>query len=177
MTNTETMTETAYDRMTAMLGAPGYLWPDAEAVKALFPDRPGLTAALQRGLTHPWPQVRKHCAILMDHLADQSCVPALRVAIHDPNEAVRRHVLHALTCDPCKECPLDVDSAALVLDVALNDPSLRVRRTAVSYLSGYRDDPRVPDALCQLQARETDSKLLRRVARLLDGEDVRTPSA
>lgn len=54
--------------------------------------------ALIAGTDHPNWRVRRGCADLMDHLADDRCAPSLLRLLRDPVEAVRRLALHALGC-------------------------------------------------------------------------------
>lgn len=118
--------------------------------------------ALIEGTQHPNWRVRRGCADLMDHLADQRCVESLLRLLNDPIEAVRRLALHALGCQGCKACPLDVDIVAALVRLALTDRSIRVRRVAVHQLGCQPLDPRATEALETLLGRETDAGLLSR---------------
>jgi HEAT repeat protein len=118
--------------------------------------------ALITGTTHPDWRVRRGCADLMDHLADNRCVESLLRLLHDPIEAVRRLALHALGCQGCKVCPLNVDIVAPLVTLALTDKSIRVRRVAVHQLSCQPPDTRAVQALETILAQETDAKLLSR---------------
>lgn len=118
--------------------------------------------ALIAGTTHPNWRIRRGCADLMDHLADNRCVESLLRLLHDPIEAVRRLALHALGCQGCKVCPLDVDIVAHLTDLAQNDPGIRVRRVAVHQLGCQPPDSRAIKTLETLLAQETDTKLLSR---------------
>jgi hypothetical protein len=128
-----------------------------------------LVDALLAGLEHPSPRVRYDAAHAMDHLADERCAEPLRRLLDDPVPRVRRIALHSLTCDRCKTAPLPEcgDLMALVIEQALHDPSIQVRRHAAYALGGDRDDPgasydpRAVAAIETLLARETDPALLR----------------
>src|SRR5262245_34962508 len=65
--------------------------------------------ALIVGLHHSNWRVRKHCAGLLDHLADDRSIEPLCQALRDPIEGVRRLAIHSLGCQPCKLAPLSVD--------------------------------------------------------------------
>lgn len=128
--------------------------------------------ALVEGLKHPLGRVRASCALLMDHLGDDRCTEPLRHALkHDPLEAVRRCALHALACQNCKECPLQADIIAPLLEAALTDRSKQVRRCAVQYLVGQRPDGRVIAAMRRLMEQERDPVLLVRAQRALHWHD------
>jgi HEAT repeat protein len=70
----------------------------------------------------------------MDHLADHRCLAALEEATADPSSDVRRHAAHALACQQCKPAPLDLDVLGLLLKLASEDRSIRVRRVATASL-------------------------------------------
>lgn len=73
-----------------------------------------------RGLTHP--QVRRWCAELLDHGADDRCIEPL-VALMDDL------VAHSLSCQRCKVIPLDIQAhvTPCTIELALHDPCVRVR--------------------------------------------------
>lgn len=123
---------------------------------------PLLVDALIAGLEHASPRVRYNCAGAIDHLGDDRCVEPLRRLLNDPVPRVRRMALHSLACDACKLAPLQsgADIVALLVERALEDPSINVRRHAAGGLARY-SDPRAASALQTLVARETDPALLR----------------
>lgn len=122
-------------------------------------------SALLNGLQHADGKVRATCALLLDHVADDTCIgPLLHALRYDPLEAVRRCAMHALVCDGCKECPLHTDVVCALLDALQNDRSLAVRRRAVFYLSQQPPDVRTTAALERLLRVETDPVLLERAA-------------
>jgi HEAT repeat protein len=77
--------------------------------------------------------------------------------------------LHALGCDACKLRPLprDCDVLALIIDHALNDPNITVRRHAASELGQHGHDPRAVEALTLLADHDHDAAILRSVQRAL----------
>lgn len=124
--------------------------------------------ALLAGLSHPLGKIRASCALLLDHVADDRCVePLLRAIQQDPVEAVRRCALHSLVCDGCKECPLTTDVIGALMETALQDRSVSVRRRAVFYLSMQQPDFRIAPFLQDLLARESDSILRQRAQNAL----------
>lgn len=124
------------------------------------------------GLRHVDPRVRRGCAGFMDHQGTDLCVPMLReVARHDPVPAVRREAVHALGCERCKPSPLHTDGTAFLIERALEDASLKVRREAVSGLSMLQPDERAASALHTILAQDTDRDLLRLAHRALRHHD------
>ena len=111
------------------------------------------------GLSHPNWRVRRECADLMDHLADDRCVEPLLRLLQDPVAAVRRLALHALGCQRCKVCPLDVDTVSHLITAATKDKSQQVRRVAVHLLGCQPPDARAAQALETILAQATDPKL------------------
>jgi HEAT repeats len=124
---------------------------------------PALVDTLLKGLEHPRPRVRYDAAHLMDHLADERCAEPLRRLLSDPVPRVRRAALHSLACDRCKLAPLPAndDFVAILIERALRDPSIQVRRHATGGLGGDCYDARAVAALEALLARETDPTLRR----------------
>lgn len=116
--------------------------------------------ALIQGADHPNWRVRRGCADLMDHLADDRCVGPLLRLLRDPVAAVRRAALHALGCQGCKACPLRADSVAHLVESAQGDGSIRARRVAVHLLGCQAPDSRAAAALRAILEREADAKLL-----------------
>ena len=128
--------------------------------------RAGLNA-MKQGFQHANWRVRRECVAFMDHHARQDCVQGLLRALKDSNQTVRRNAIHSLSCDRCKPSPLQVDSIPMILDVARNDVSLRVRRSAVILLTEKKPDSRVVPALLEMQSRETDQRLLKLIVRAI----------
>jgi HEAT repeat protein len=124
--------------------------------------KPAGMEAVLRGLEHPKWKVRRTCADFLDHWGDQSCIQPLTRLLQDPIENVRRLALHSLLCQACKECPLEGDFTEPVVDRALHDKSLRVRRIAVGALGGLPSNARIREALQILLEQETDTVLVSR---------------
>ncbi len=94
--------------------------------------------ALIEGLTHENAKVRWWCLQLMDHVADESFIPYIIPLLHDPVGKVRKHAVHALTCDICKpdRCglALSLDVKEQIERVSAKDPDKRVRDEAQAAL-------------------------------------------
>lgn len=127
--------------------------------------------ALLVGARHHNPNVRYTCAHAMDMFADERCAAALLELLEDPVPRVRRVAVHSLACDDCKIVPLQPlvparrsqrkrDLVAIVVAMALQDPSIQVRRHA-AYALALFEDVRATHALETLLARETDEAIRR----------------
>jgi HEAT repeat protein len=136
-----------------------------EGWAAAYPqlDQAGAQAldALVAGLAHRSPRVRQWCAALLDHHADERCVPGLLRLLEDPVAAVRRHALHSIGCQPCKPSPLAIDAVPLLLDLATRDPSVRVRRAAAHLLGCQPPDARAAAGLRLVAGQDPDAKVRR----------------
>src|SRR5438874_1153451 len=121
------MDETAYRHYVQRLGDED--WRIRDAAIAMLSER-SVIGALSDGLSHSHWKVRAWCAELMDHFGDDRCVEPLSRALRDPVARVRSAAVHAISCQRCKGLPLKTDVVAHLVDRALNDPSIRVRRKA-----------------------------------------------
>jgi HEAT repeat protein len=118
--------------------------------------------AVVAGLAHAEARVRRGCADFLDHYGTDACVPALRdTALRDPVAGVRRAAVHALLCQRCKLCALTSDLMDLLVQVALEDSSMRVRGEAIWGLGAQPRDPRAVAALKQILRQESHPDLLR----------------
>lgn len=103
--------------------------------------KPAAKEALIQGLQHENTKVRWWCLQLMDHLADESFIPSILPLLEDPVGKVRRHAIHALTCDGCKpdRCALELSTTvkARIEQVARTDADLRVRTEATAALEQW----------------------------------------
>lgn len=130
---------------------------------------PTVVEALIAGLELPQARLRFESAHLMDHFADERCIEPLLRLLDDQVPRVRRMALHSLSCDACKLAPLEqqTDFVALAIERAFNDPSIQVRRHAVTELSMRRQDPRAMAALQRIRAEESDERMRRACSRVL----------
>jgi HEAT repeat protein len=138
-----------------------------EAYKALFAQGQTVLDDAVRGLKHANPKVRRWCADLMDHLADDRCVLPLIGLLEDEAPRVRRQAVHSLACQRCKPTPLQADLTATLVEIALNDPSLKVRSEAVFGLSFQAPDVRIVAALERIIGEFADVQPLAKSQRLL----------
>jgi HEAT repeat protein len=142
-----------------LLGSPNWhVRHDALAV--LSQAGKGARDMLIKGLSHPNWRVRTWCAELMDHLGDDQCVEPLTRALRDPVSRVRSAAVHAIACQRCKASPLQTDVVAHLIERALTDVSIRVRRKAAHHLGLQPRDSRAVAALRTILEQESDRKLL-----------------
>jgi len=146
--------------------------PDArELVGKLAEPRPDLTFlrlkelgipardAVVEGLKHGHWQVRRWCAIWLDHFADTESLHALIPLLNDPKSEVRMFAVHSLACDKCKMGENPIDVVPLMMERIAHDESIRVRRHAVMMLAYQHAHPDLEGYFQHLLDTETDAKL------------------
>jgi HEAT repeat protein len=155
---------------------------DILAVRALVAHKDAyatLVDALLNGLSHPEPRMRYDCAHALDHFADDRCLEPLHRLLDDPVPRVRRMALHVLSCDRCKLTPLapDEDLSAVLIERALADPSINVRRQAVVALGSVcgEQDASVVATLETLLIQERDLAIHRNARWALRRRAMPTP--
>jgi HEAT repeat protein len=113
-------------------------------------------AAMPDGLRDGRADVPRWCAIALWQQPDPSDLPALLPLLRDPRSSVRHATMVALAL---AHPPAEV--APRLVERALEDPSLRVRRQAVSMLAWRLAHPDLEGFFAGLLAHEQDEKLLR----------------
>lgn len=116
--------------------------------------------AILEGLEHQNWRIRKWCTALLDHNADQRCIEPLICRLTDSYADVRRHAVHSIGCQSCKDESLCMDIIALLIERAMNDTSILVKRSAVHMLGNQPYDIRASEALEFIIEKEKDRKLL-----------------
>jgi HEAT repeat protein len=149
-----------YNKLVAQMASNDWQVRDA-ARKAIEQGGKAGLSAFKQAFAHADWRVRRECAAFMDHNADQTCVRMLAKALKDPNASVRRNAVHSLSCDRCKPAPLTFDAVPILLDVAQNDRSINVRRTAIGLLHGKKPDARVVPVMQAILAVEKNERLIR----------------
>jgi hypothetical protein len=154
-----------FDQLFAGMAIPAR---DVAAVCVLLSSRGDLSqivGALVEAAASPQDRVRFLAAQAMDHFADQRCEPVLRRLLRDPVPRVRWAAIHSIQCAMCKIAPLSPgeDMVATLINLAMHDPSIKVRRVATYELGQVCADPRATAAL-QVIATEVDDPVIRRGA-------------
>lgn len=129
------------------------------AYRALLEAGPAARDAVREGLGHANWQVRRWCAIWLDHYADPESLAALVPLLRDPKSQVRIFALHSLACDRCKEGENPIDVVPLLIERIQQDESIRVRRHAVTMLAFQHAHPDLEGFFQNLLDTETDAKL------------------
>lgn len=117
--------------------------------------------AVRAGLRSDDWRVRRDCLRFLDHQADPESGRLALECLDDAHPEVRKWAAHALGCDRCKaQGRSDFDAVPYLLRVVDEDPSLRVRRSAVVALAWNQPcDQRVAACLRELLASEVDPKI------------------
>jgi HEAT repeat protein len=120
----------------------------------------GIDAAIE-GLSDPHWQVRRWCAIFLDHHSTAAARERLKLTLEDPKAKVRMWAVHSIACEPCKPGQQLEDVVSLILKRLREDKALRVRRQAVVVLVQHLPDRRVYRAFRKSLKHETDERLRR----------------
>ncbi len=132
-----------------------------EALQELSTLGPAALPAVRAGLVHGHWRVRRGCLAYLDHHADMETLEKVIPLLHDPKSDVRLWAVHTLGCDRCKPGENPIDAEPLLIERALHDESLRVRRQAVVALVYLRPpDPRSTWLFAHVLETETDRKLV-----------------
>lgn len=118
--------------------------------------------AVRHGLQHPDPIVRRLCASILDHLADELSFVDLVAALDDDDPEVLKRALHALACDRCKENACRPGEELFVpraLEL-LQHPNPDVRASAIDTLGKVvARRPDVADALADVARMDRNAGL------------------
>ena len=113
------------------------------------------------GMSHPDWQIRRGCAIYVDHEPDPQLMQRLVLLLNDPKAKVRMWAVHSIGCEPCKPGGNPLDAVPLLIRAMLEDKAPRVRRMAVLMLMQQAPERRIVRAYRRALARETDAKAIR----------------
>jgi HEAT repeat protein len=133
-------------------------WSD---IKKLMDIGEAALPAVKYGMGHPDWRVRRGCASVVDHVWDVDALKRLILLARDPKKKVRNMAVHALGCDRCKGGVNPIDAVPHLAYAALNDPALRVRRTATLMLALQAPEKRIARILRKIGETETDAKILK----------------
>jgi len=131
----------------------------AAALRELATIGPGARAAVRAGLGDGRWKVRRECALWLWTFPDPADLPVLVPLLRDPKSKVRHAVVVALALAHAGRPEADV--VPLLVERALQDESLRVRRQAVCLLAWALAHPDLEGFFAELLESERDPKLLR----------------
>lgn len=153
-----TTSDTNYHELVERLADKKTRWP---AYFALMEAGPAALEATIDGLSHEDWQVRRWCAVWMDHNADERALKRLILTLEDPKAKVRRWAVHSIACEPCKEGEHPLDAVPLLAKRLREDKSIKVRRTAALSLLQWATEKRVRRLLKGILENEDDPKIRR----------------
>jgi hypothetical protein len=99
--------------------------------------------------SHPNPRIRWQCLTVLDDVDGDESVPVFVALFGDEVPRVRRHALHALSCDRCNAEPLCVDVVPIVAACLRDDDNAKVRQQARHLLARHLPDERAARALVE----------------------------
>ena len=153
------------EELVGALADPALRYP---AFTALQRFGPRALPAIREGLRHGDWQVRKWSVMYLDHHADPETLLRVIPLLRDPKSDVRLWAVHSLSGDTGKEGDGgSLDVVPHLIERAVEDTSLRVRRMALAMLATRPPDPRIANACRGLLAAETDRKLRHHAERAL----------
>ncbi len=118
--------------------------------------------SIRAGLSHRDWKVRRDCLRFLDHHVDPESAQLIVDRLQDEHKDVRKWAAHALGCAHCKEegADLGFDPAPYLMDTIRNDPSKRVRKSAVLSLAlNQPTAPHIRAFLIEMLETETDTKI------------------
>lgn len=131
--------------------------------------------ALVRGLEHKNPNVRFTCIQIMDHVGDDRIIEPVSRMLYDWAPRVRKQALHALTCEKCKStplCPLPTTVLDAFVDLALHDPNVNVRMSAVKALGSLPATTQSIEALQSVLKMDREPKVQQAAQQALKGANI-----
>lgn len=155
----ETPEEAEARRLVDHLADPEPPRPRHELIEQLARLGASAIPAVRDGLRHGNWQVRRWCAIYLDHHPDAVSLDLLVPLLRDPKKEVRLWAVHSLSCDRCKGGVTPLDVVPLLIERIELDESIRVRRMATAMLAYGRPDPRAVPVLEALVERDPDRKI------------------
>jgi HEAT repeat protein len=120
---------------------------------------PPAREAVAAGLGDGRFEVRRRCVLWLWRVPDPADVPALVPLLRDPKSRVRHAVVVALALAHGTRATAEI--VPLLVERALQDESVRVRRQAVSLLAWELAHPDLEGFFAGLLAGERDEKILR----------------
>ena len=123
----------------------------------------GALPAVQASMSHSNWRIRRGCAAVLGHVGDAESLRRLALLTRDPKKKVRKMAVLSLGLGHLlrKDRAIPVDAVPHLAHSALHDPSVRVRRVAVSALLLQPPARRIARILRKVLATENDDRALR----------------
>ena len=116
--------------------------------------------AVHAGMGHSNWRVRRACATVTYHVDDAESLQRLILLTRDPKKKVRKTAVLSLGRDRSTDGEKLIDAVPHLAYSAMNDPAVRVRRTAALMLALQTPERRVRKILRKILKTEQDPKTL-----------------
>jgi len=116
--------------------------------------------AVHAGMGHSNWRVRRACAFVVYHVYNAESLQRLVLLTRDPKKKVRKIAVLSLGRNRCTDGVNLIDAVPHLAYSAMNDPAVRVRRTAALMLALQAPERRIRKILRKLLKTEQDPKTL-----------------
>ena len=116
--------------------------------------------AVHAGMGHSNWRVRRACAFVVYHVYNAESLQRLVLLTRDPKKKVRKIAVLSLGRNRCTDGVNLIDAVPHLSYSAMNDPAVRVRRTAALMLALQAPERRIRKILRKLLKTEQDPKTL-----------------
>ena len=147
---------TRYDDLVKKMAGPDYYRYATELMKAGHDARP----AVHAGMGHSNWRVRRACATVTYHVVDAESLQRLVLLTRDPKKKVRKTAVLSLGRDRSTDGESLIAAVPHLAYSAMNDPAVRVRRTAALMLALQTPERSVSKILRKILKTEQDPKTL-----------------
>ena len=147
---------TRYDDLVKKMAGPDYYRYATELMKAGHDALP----AVHAGMGHSNWRVRRACATVTYHVVDAESLQRLVLLTRDPKKKVRKTAVLSLGRDRSTDGENLIDAVPHLAYSAMNDPAVRVRRTAALMLAAQTPERRIRRIFRKILKTEQDPKTL-----------------
>ena len=147
---------TQYDNLVEKMAEPDFYRYATELMEAGHDALP----AVHAGMGHSNWRVRRACATVTYHVYNAESLQRLVLLTRDPKKKVRKIAVLSLGRDRSTDGENLIDAVPHLAYSAMNDPAVRVRRTAALMLALQTPERRVRKILRKILKTEQDPKTL-----------------
>ena len=147
---------TRYDDLVKKMAGPDYYRYATELLKAGHDALP----AVHAGMGHSNWRIRRACATVTYHVVDAESLQRLVLLTRDPKKKVRKTAVLSLGRDRSADGENLIDAVPHLAYSAMNDPAVRVRRTAALMLAAQTPERRIRRIFRKILKTEQDPKTL-----------------